>query len=357
MITLSDEQQDALGAINDFIESPHQIFVLHGLAGTGKTTLLSQIANEQSLKRTTELVSFTGKAASVLAMKAAYHAKTIHSLFYKLIEKGEDDKGKRVLVFQRVFQPGALKGSLVLVDESSMVSDQIGHDLKSSGAKIIACGDYGQLQPVLGKQYFTKADFTLKHIHRQALESPIIRQAHSVRETGRYKADGENFRITNQITPDNLREYDTVLCWTNKTRVAFNSIIREIRGHTKKYPQQGETIMCLKNARDFGIFNGAVYTLTRPIEGGDKSVYIEMDGEELKVPNCVFVNPGETVDKYDNKKIISAFDYGYCLTVHKSQGSEWKKVILIDEYSRDDERRNWLYTAFTRASEKVLIQS
>jgi exodeoxyribonuclease-5 len=272
------------------------------------------------------------------------------------VEKGVDENGKRVLVFQKTFRPNSLEGSLIFLDECSMVGTKIGSELKSSGAKIIACGDHGQLQPIGEKQFFTKANFTLTEIHRQALESSIIRQAHYARETGNYKADGDDFRVTNQITPDNLREADIVLCWTNKTRHVFNEIIREIKGFTAKHPQAGESVMCLKNARDYGIYNGAIYTLARDMLLSDKHIYLNIDGNEFKIPNCYFAKAGETIDDYDNKKITSLFCYGYACTVNKGQGSEWDNVILVDEYSRSDQRKEWIYTAISRASKKILIQ-
>lgn len=357
MITLSNEQTQAYNAINTFIASKDQIFVLHGLAGTGKTSIISIIANEQAKSnKKTELCAFTGKATSVLAVKANFDARTIHSLFYRLVEKGVNSDGKPVLVWERVFKPGSLKGSLVLVDESSMVNDLIGKDLESTGAKIIACGDPGQLQPVQGVQYFTEPNFVLTEIHRQALESPIIRQAHSVRNNGRYVADGDQFRITDEITINDLTDTDVVLCWKNQTRTDCNYVIRQLKGYEESYPMAGETIMCLKNARDFGIYNGAVYTLLKPFKPKDKYIFLDIDGFEIRIPNCVFVKPGETVGDYSKRSIISAFDYGYALTVHKAQGSEWKKVLLLDEYSYSDDRKKWLYTGITRASERILIK-
>ena len=104
------------------------------------------------------------------------------------------------------------------------------------------------------------------------------------------------------------------------------------------------------------IYNGAIYTLTRPFLPTDKNIYLEMDGDELKVPNCYFAKNNETIDNYDNKKITSLFCYGYACTVNKGQGSEWKNVVLIDEYSRSDQRKEWLYTGISRASKKILIQ-
>jgi ATP-dependent exoDNAse (exonuclease V) alpha subunit len=76
---------------------------------------------------------------------------------------------------------------------------------------------------------------------------------------------------------------------------------------------------------------------------------------EVEVPKCVFVENGGSLDDYDDDDFTSAFDFGYCLTVHKSQGSEWDKVLLIDE-NHKVERRRWLYTGLTRAAKSIIVQ-
>ena len=351
---LNTEQTQAFEEINDFLKSSKQIYSLQGLAGVGKTHLAGIIADSQP---NAELVALTAKAASVLTLKSSKKGRTIHSLFYKLVDAGFDEiENKRILKFERNFFPGSLEGTLVILDESSMVNDQIGNDLRISGAKILACGDPGQLEPITGKQYFKKANFTLKEIQRQALDSAIIRQSHSVRNTGIYKADGDDFKITSQLTKDDLIKADMVLCWTNKTRHAYNEVLRELKGFTSPHPQEGENVMCLKNAHHYGISNGSIYTLSRPFSPTRKTVYLKIDGNELRIPNCVFLKPGENIGDYDKEDITTFFDYANVASVHKFQGSEADNVILIDEYTRLDQRKNWLYTGLTRAKKRILIQ-
>jgi exodeoxyribonuclease V len=69
----------------------------------------------------------------------------------------------------------------------------------------------------------------------------------------------------------------------------------------------------------------------------------------------VFVAPGGSLDDYDDDSFTSAFDFGYCLTVHKSQGSEWDRAVLIDE-NHKHERRKWVYTGVTRAAKSIIVQ-
>ena len=353
-VKLSEEQNAALQSLIDFHKtSKNRYFVMHGLAGTGKTTVLSALAKEvqQSM-----LCTFTGKAASILRLKTGLDAMTIHSAFYRLKEERVQKSGARDLVFVEAHNQGSLGGALVLLDECSMINEAIAQDLIRTGAKIIACGDPGQLPPVEGKQFFRDPNITLQTIHRQALESPIIRQAHAVRQGKPYEADGEGFRVAKhgELTVEEKLNADIILCWTNATKRAINRHIRELRGfQLAPLPQAGEPVICLRNAPDYGIFNGAIYTLLEPFMEGDTSIVIEVEGTRVRVDLVNF--EGVKTGLPPGQKAITWFDFGYALTVHKAQGSEWSNVILIDEYRRREERKEWLYTGITRAADQITI--
>jgi exodeoxyribonuclease-5 len=353
---LTTEQERAADVIRHFITTDDfgkQTLVLHGLAGTGKTTVLTAIANEFT---DAKLCAFTGKAASVLRAKSGLNACTVHSLFYKLLDKGTDEKtGKRILYFRRVHGENAMRGKVILLDECSMIDGKTANDLIQSGAKIVAVGDPGQLPPVHGATFFNQPDITLTQIHRQALESPIIRQAHAVRDGGAYHQDTADFQVVRNASNEQIMEAGTILCWRNVTRHKVNAKMRSLLGYNLPYPQAGETVLCLKNAHRYGIFNGVTYELARNFEPDDENIFLMMDGVEVEVPNCVFVEKGGSLDDYDDDDFVSAFDFGYCLTVHKSQGSEWDKVLLIDE-NHKHERRRWLYTAISRAAKSIIVQ-
>jgi exodeoxyribonuclease V len=98
------------------------------------------------------------------------------------------------------------------------------------------------------------------------------------------------------------------------------------RGH---YPEPGEQVCCLLNAAEYNVFNGGTYTTLAyyPRRG---CIVLDVDGEEVEIEDVAF-RPGPDVD-LDN--YTTAFDYGYCVTVHKSQGSEYNNVVLIDEMER-----------------------
>ncbi len=350
-IVLTDEQEQVAALIDEFMaDLNRQTFLIHGLAGTGKTTLLSHTALQYEHAT---LCTLTGKAASILRRKTGLPAQTIHSFFYNLIEVSKDKIGKEVLKFERAHSLGQLARRLVLVDEVSMISEELARDLLRTGAKVIATGDPGQLPPVKGQPYFTRPDFTLTVIHRQALDSPIIRQAHRVRAGRPYQADGPEFRVERDGCDDDLLNAGAVLCWTNNTRHALNDKCRRLRGYWQSHPQVGEPLVCLKNVTSQGVFNGGIYTLLAPFGAGDRDILIDVDGVPVTVRNVTFENLQSALP--DDVEATTSFGFGYAMTVHKAQGSEWDSVVLVDEYRRSEDKEKWLYTAITRAAQKILV--
>jgi exodeoxyribonuclease-5 len=328
-----------------------ETFMLDGLAGTGKTTVLGVVAAE--LEDTAELVAPTGVAAAALAKKTGLPATTIHRAIYHPPTEIIDPKtGKRRLVWERKREPGSLTGTTFLLDEASMVSTALSSEMLSTGANIVAVGDSGQLPPVEGLPFFCRANLTLRTIHRQALESPIIRQAHAVRGGG-YRSDGDAFRVVERIDP---LAHDIIISLKNATRDRGNAVWRMRAGLTSPFPVEGELVVCLLNAYEFGIYNGAIYKVARDFRAGDATIAIIDDDRALDVP-CAFVqsyggkewNPRAFLPRIP-------FAFGYAITCHKSQGSEWDRVAIVDEtWPRYPDRSRWLYTALTRASGTVEI--
>jgi exodeoxyribonuclease-5 len=351
IITLSDEQEAATGLIFEYLgASRMRPMAMHGLAGTGKTTVMSEVARDvpQAI-----LCTLTGKAASVLRRKTGLMASTIHAAFYKLVDKTVDNLGREKLHFDPAYGLGDLADKIVLIDECSMINHELARDIIMTGAKVVACGDPGQLAPVTGQRYFNEPDIVLETIHRQAMESPIIRQAHAVRHDRMYRDDGAFRFIKRGLTDEEILGADVILCYTNGTRHVANAHARAVRGYWQSWPQQGEPVMCLKNAPIFGVFNGAVYSLEMPFVEGDTSIQIDVDGVSTVIPWVWFAGLKNCVPMH--VEATTGFDFGYAMTVHKAQGSEWPNVVLIDEYGRAVERREWLYTAITRASERITV--
>jgi exodeoxyribonuclease-5 len=355
-LILSAEQQAARHAIDEAI-SRRRHFAVHGLAGTGKTTLAAHVA--RSLPDDAFLCAPTAKAASVLTQKTGVAASTIHAAFYRFVREVEREDRPPRLVFRLAHAPGSLRGKVLLLDEISMVSRDVAADIISTGVTIVAFGDPGQLPPIEGLPFSIDADFTLKQIHRQALESPIIRQAHAVRAAGSYAADGEAVRVLNQMSDDDLRAADVVLTGRRATRMRLNAQIRRALDIDRPLPTRGEPLVCLRNARKYGLCDGAIYYASRDLHAGDGTVGISTDVGDIEV-HASFLTPGHEYDKLDLPPggWMTAFAFGYALTVHMAQGSEWDTVLLIDESAafRDDGTR-WLYTAITRVKERITIAS
>lgn len=350
-VTLSPEQGEVAERIAHFIRHARDpYFVVHGLAGSGKTTLLSSVARAFPAAK---MIAPTGKAAAVLRQKTGMRVTTVHSYIYRFAGEGIDDDGAPLLRFQRKHSDQDLEGDIVLLDEASMVSVDMAMDLLRTGCRVVAVGDPGQLPPVKGAQFFDTPDAFLSQIHRQALDNPIIRQAHRVRSGEDFHADGERFRMQRRASDADIAEADVILTFTNNTRSAANREARRVRGLWQPYPLPGEPIVCLRNSHRHGVFNGEVYTLVEPFTEGSGVVYVEVNGKAVCIQNAVFT--GVRHGLLPGTEPVTSFDYGYAMTVHKSQGSEWTNVIIVDECRRPDMRKQWLYTAFTRASERALV--
>lgn len=357
-VTLSSEQQDLFNRMMYFIQNrgsggeSGRVFVYHGLAGSGKTVVLASVARAV---RQAVLCAFTGKATSILRAKTGLHATTLHSAIYFFRGLHEDEDGKMQPIFEAKGDAAKLESRIVLLDECSTVGARLATDLLSTGALVIACGDPGQLPPVRDAAFFNRPDAMLHEIHRQAWDSPIIRQAHSVRHNGFYQGDTDDFRVVQWASPNDIGDADIILCWTNNTRLQLNHLKRSGMGIAHMWPKAGEPLMCLRNDHERHIYNGAIY---RVIEDS-------APGEPLQIMNgdVPITLRRHTIEGFDpnfdilkNDDSFTPFAVAYAATVHKFQGSEENVVLLIDEYSRTDARREWAYTAITRAAKRIVVQ-
>ena len=145
-VELTDEQQHARALIQDQIDRREPgFFTMHGLAGSGKTTVLSAVARENPRA---VVCTLTGKAADVLRRKMG-RGDTIHSVFYLLQEESYDSTGRQNLKFVPVLEPDSMRGHVVLLDECSMINEKTARDILRTGCTVIACGDPGQLHRLL----------------------------------------------------------------------------------------------------------------------------------------------------------------------------------------------------------------
>ncbi|POR42064.1 AAA family ATPase [Methylobacterium sp. V23] len=359
------QQDAALKAISDWRKSGgQQVFRLFGYAGTGKTTLARRIADD--VEGTVVFGAFTGKAASVMRQKGCHDAATIHSLIYRT---KETEDGGPAFTLNRTGPVS--KAELIVIDECSMVDSDLGNDLLSFDRPVLVLGDPAQLPPVRGGGFFTEAepDVMLTDVHRQAADDPIVRMAMTVREGGRLTiGDYGESRIVSRrsIDPAVVLQADQVLVGMNKTRRLYNNRLRELAGHTDPMPAVGEKLVCLRNDRTKGLLNGSTWTVHAQ-RSSPRSDTVRLDvvpeddpalrrrPVDIKVLKAVMSGSEEEIPAF-LKRETDEFTYGYALTVHKAQGSQWDDVVLFDEsFAFREHRARWLYTGLTRAAKRITV--
>ena len=371
---LSPQQDAALKSVSRWLKAGKpQVFRLFGSAGTGKTTLARYFA--EHVDGSVQFAAFTGKAAQVLRSKGAVNARTIHSLIYR--PRGEEAvadeaTGKTSInpTFSLNRQSPIAKAKLVIIDECSMVDEQLGRDLLSFGTPVLVLGDPAQLPPISGGGFFTEhePDHLLTEIHRQARDNPIIQLALDVREGREFmRGDYGTAKVIGRedVNQDLVLAADQVLVGTNRTRRRYNQRLRELKGFSADYPQAGDKLVCLRNDPAKGLLNGSLWkVMTSSRETVKPGINLLVSPEEddpdrgvskIKLLKAAFEDPDAEIP-WSTKKRYDDFDYGYALTVHKAQGSQWDDVVLFDEsFAFRDTRQRWLYTAITRAAKTLTI--
>ncbi len=358
----SAEQAGALDAVGRWLakgDSP--VFRLFGYAGVGKTTLARHVADHASGKAA--FAAFTGKAALVLRSKGCAGATTIHSLIYN----AQEDKSGAPSFTLNAEGP-ASRASLIVIDECSMVDEELGRDLLSFGKPILVLGDPAQLPPVKGAGFFTEAepDVMLTEIHRQARDNPIIRLSQTIREGGDvdYGAyDDTRVIRREEVNAEMVMGADQVLVGLNKTRRAYNARLRQLSGREGLTPTLDDKLVCLRNNHEKGLLNGGLWRVAKTNGMANDFVRLALRPEEdngrdplAVVVHRAFFEGREADLPYPIRRESDEFDFGYALTVHKSQGSQWDDVVLFDESRAFREHRaRWLYTGVTRAAKRLTL--
>jgi exodeoxyribonuclease-5 len=403
---MTGDQRHALSTIAAWYRGGGRVpLTLGGLAGTGKTTLVTVMLPQVLPPRTViRYCAFTGKAVHVLNSKLAEagtdaEATTCHKLLYRAIileickrsglrcvardgevrvcdscwypGVAEDCHARSVLAgFTPLENP--LKGTdLVVLDEASMMPEKLWRDLTAHGVPVLAVGDHGQLPPV-GDQFSLMASphIRLEQIHRQAEDSPVIRLSMMARQGG-YIPPGDYGGGVTRIRHGDLMDGrrfdldvsngDMVLCGRNRTRNLLNNMMRAQHGRTGP-PVPGDAVICLRNDHEAGIYNGMRGTI---IEAEDVSeqhgewVYrlvASMDGLDAPWEGCALADQfGAPETRNDVTRKVALFDYAYALTVHKAQGSQAPRVMVFEERLPGVDHRRWLYTAVTRTERGLIV--
>lgn len=384
-------------------------FYLSGYAGTGKTSLVPPILTALDLDVWgVAFMAPTGKASRVLSEKLSglgnpLYCGTIHAALcvpvvtgdvarYEELQRAlknttnlsEHDAIQRQLAdmvrrgdvriafisdpSEPFNFPGG--GGLIVVDEASMVDEKLGRDLmeKASrfGWRVLALGDPGQLPPVEGRAFFGPENCAMSEplttIERQKGDSAILKIATYARRGGRidrnaipYARQGEVALVSSsKITPERLARADIVICGKNETRHRINAEMRKHHGYAGTLPQPGEPVICTMNDPRTGVMNGEIGRVVESYGSGDNiQVKAQFDSQPLPVLLPLETRPDLARGKLYRKPTC---EFAYAITAHKSQGSEFDWVILIDEsYCFRNNSARWLYTGITRAKKRVTI--
>jgi exodeoxyribonuclease-5 len=383
---LSTDQIEALQRIGRWYRAKTgEPLTLGGYAGTGKTTLIAyvrQALRDNDPDARVAFCAFTGKAVRVLEQtlkrqkikKGTDSISTIHGLIYHT----EVDRQGHVVGWRK---KNKLECDLIIVDEASMVTEDIWKDLQSFEIPILAVGDHGQLPPV-GSNFNLMAEpqIRLERIYRQEHNSPIVEVATLARTTGSipvgqygpevFKLDraGDDIGLAMEELMQQWQPDWLVLCGYNHTRVKLNQSLRSQLGMESEEPAAGDHLICLRNNTAAKLYNGTTGVLRwlQPAENDEERKWysggIDIDGLEYE---------GHFLrEQFGARETVSPvppapdgqrgdlFDYGYALTVHKAQGSSADTVLLFEERNKhmsDEDWQRWLYTAVTRAERRLFI--
>lgn len=385
---LTRKQEEGLRIAIDRYRNNEPYTVVAGYAGTGKSTLIRFIIEALDMCPTSvAYIAYTGKAAQVLRKKGNPNAMTAHRLLYKSIQRKDG-------TFVHIPKDDIGSYQLIVVDEVSMLPKSMWDLLLSHKIYVIACGDPGQLPPI-GEEssVLENPHIFLDEIMRQAEDSEIIRLSADIR-AGKplkpYRGSEINIVRKKDMIDGMLTWADQVLCGKNNTRNSLNDYYRRMKWgeDTLEFhgdmPIPGDKLICLKNNWDKvtqvgdALVNGTIGELSEikslrddpklekkfvidfTPEGYDDEVIFDPTFHNLIADWKLLMTHEPTVNK-ENFSMFprwlrpEQFDYGYVITTHKSQGSEYDKVLVIEEILKNTDHARWLYTAVTRAASKLTV--
>ena len=356
-------------------------------AGTGKSTLVKFIVSALDIDPDYICyVAYTGKAAKVLREKGCPNAMTAHRLLYQSFPRADGT------FYHKVKRPLDWPYKLIVVDEISMLPKEIWDLLLSHNIHVICLGDPFQLPPIgEDNQVLYNPHIFLDEIMRQAQESEIIRLTMDIREgkpLSLYKGNEVQVIDTKDIIGGMYGWADQIIVAKNLTRRNINTQMRKMLFEVDNdIPVEGDKVICLHNSwetvTEAGdvLTNGTIGTLsnikynhyhpflhpqmTADFLSDDALEDLDICPQDmyfrgLNVDYKLLTTGEETVTAKNFRRFPKhfrplTFDYGYCITCHKAQGSEYDKVLVFEEFLKGGDHDRWLYTAATRAKEKLVI--
>lgn len=387
---LTNKQEQALKICIERYNNNEKYTCISGYAGTGKSTIVKFLVEALGIDKSYVCyATYTGKAAQVLLNKGNKNVSTMHKLLYTSYPKADG-------TFVRVPKTSLVPYKLIIADEVSMIPKTLMDLLFQYHVHVICLGDPFQLPPVDKNEDNHLLDHPhifLDEIMRQVKESEIIQLTMKIRSGQSIPYNcGKEVQVLSKkdLIPDMKIWADQILVAMNKTRDRINQEMRELLNKTEPLPMEGDKVICTRNYWDIvssnenSLINGTIgylnhnfqskYPLPKWAGGGNIDVTIsgfETDADDkfssLEMDTKMILTGEKCVDKkteyrlHTNPKtraiVPLEFAYGYAITCHKSQGSEWDKVLVIEEnfpFNREEHAR-WLYTACTRASKKLVL--
>jgi exodeoxyribonuclease-5 len=347
---LTEEQRSTIKSVLKDLNS-ERFVTLGGYAGTGKTTCVNTIVKAlENKKYKFAVCAYTGKATNVLRRKGI-EAATIHSTIYRTEKNLETNE---VYWTRKPWHEFSHDG--FIIDEASMVGEDIHKDLLSFGLPILYVGDHGQLEPVGSKfNLMQNPNYRLEKIHRNAGE--IAHFAEHLRKglPSTSFQGKEKVQIVKEsaIQDRHLAQVDQIICAFNKTRININERVRAFKKIQFTHIAMGEKIICLRNKKELGLFNGMQGVVTKISKRQD---CFNFTSQDVEFENIMYDTnqwgQEKNAFKFDQK--ANPFDYAYAITCHKSQGDEFDNVIVFEQNCSEWDHKKWSYTAASRAKE-VLI--
>ena len=356
-----------------------QWFSYSGAAGVGKGVSARLIIDMLNLTDEDYIAcAYIGKAVLQLR-KNGMHSRTIHSLIYdaRMITERNPDTGKvyRRFTFELKDRLDS-EYKLIFVDEAGMVNDDMVKEILSFNVPVIFMGDMNQLPPVFGfSTVLQYPDHILTQIMRQKEDDPIVQLSQMVlKGIPIFEGTYGKSKVMRSMELDKslLTDYDQILCNTNKYRELLNHHIRvNLKHYSENHPVIGDKVVCCQNHWDmmvdeYSLTNGMIGTITdinrqssykgyylidfAPdfFDNGKEFINLKLDKRYINLP----YEQRKNIGKIQNEK----FEYGYAITVYKSQGSEFPRGLYFDSFFKDaDTTKRSRYTAITRAKEAITI--
>jgi exodeoxyribonuclease-5 len=408
-VKFSPTQDKALAAIAAWLADPNgkPTFYLAGPAGSGKSTITKYATAD--VRGRIIYCAPTGKAALVMRRKGCSNARTVHQVIYRpagdppspevnaklleeikrlyavnepgaratadklteQLERNEGESKRKGPRFSLNLESELKTAAVGVVDECSMIDQYVGKDLESFGTKLLVIGDPNQLPPVYGTGYFTarEPDAYIDEIHRQALDSPILRLADLARRGEKLPVgptgDGVDVRrFGDPSLEKRAMDAEMIIVGRNRTRHATNHKIRRLLGRNDApAPVPGDRVICRRNNHELGLLNGSSWKIDRCVPDLEKMTakieVISTEDERERVECSTWLHHFMAREEEllgHSRRDHDEFSYGWAITAHSAQGSQYDDVLVFDEsrqFGKDAPKH--LYTAITRAAKTLTV--